>query len=51
MMKEINNFNEQERQAYVPASVKMIEVTAHGVLCASGENSTGFGDYNNGGSF
>ncbi len=50
-MKEIKKFNEQERQGYVPASVKVIEVTVHGVLCASGENSTGFGDYNEGGSF
>ena len=50
-MKEIKKFNEQERRAYVPASVKVIEVTAQKVLCASGDNSTGFGDYNNGGSF
>ena len=51
-MKEIKNFNEQERRAYVPASVKVIEVTAQKVLCASGENSTGFGgDYSNGGSY
>ena len=50
-MKEIKKFNEQERQSYVPASVKVIEVTSQKVLCASGENSTGFGDYNNGGSF
>ena len=39
MMKEIKNFNEQERQAYVPASVKVIEVTAQKVLCQSTPNS------------
>ena len=34
-MKEIKNFNEQERRAYVPASVKVIEVTAQKVMCTS----------------
>ena len=51
-MKEIKNLQTQERQAYVPASMKVIEVTARGVLCSSGENTTGFGDdFNDGGSF
>ena len=35
MMKEIKKFNEQERQSYVPASVKLIEVTAQKVMCTS----------------
>ena len=34
-MKEIKKSKEQERQAYVPASVKVIEVTARKVLCVS----------------
>ena len=34
-MKEIKKFNEQERQSYVPASVKVIEVTAQKVMCTS----------------
>ena len=38
-MKEIKNFNERERQAYVPASVKVINVTAQKVLCQSTPNS------------
>ena len=50
-MKEIKNLQTQERQAYVPASVKVIEVTAQKVLCVNGENSTGFGSYNDGGSY
>ena len=50
-MKKIKKFNEQERQSYVPASVRVIEVTAQKVLCVSGENSTGFGNYNDGGSY
>ena len=41
MKQDIKNNELQESQAYVPASVKVIEVTAHRVLCASGgtENS------------
>lgn len=39
MKKDIKNFNEQERQGYVPASVKVIEVTAQKVLCGSNPNS------------
>lgn len=34
-MKEIKNFNELERQKYVPASVKVINVTAQKVMCTS----------------
>ena len=42
MKKEIKNKEPQERQAYVPASVKVIEVTAQRVICQSGgtENSS-----------
>ena len=39
-MKEIKNLQTQERQAYVPASVKVINVTAQKVLCQSTPNST-----------
>ena len=41
MKQDIKNKEPQERQAYVPASVKVIEVTAQKVLCQSG------GTYNN----
>ena len=34
-MKEIKNFNERERQKYVPASVKVIGVAARRVICTS----------------
>ena len=37
MKQEIKNHELQERQAYVPASVKVIEVTAQRVLCGSNE--------------
>ena len=42
MKQEINNNELRERQAYVPASVKVINVTAQKVLCISGgtENSS-----------
>lgn len=40
MKNEIKNKEPQERQAYVTASVKVIEVTAQKVLCQSG------GEYN-----
>ena len=40
MKNEIKSKELQERQAYVPASVKVIEVTAQKVLCQSG------GEYN-----
>mgnify|MGYP003330432959 CR=1 FL=1 len=35
-MEKIKNFNEQERQTYVPARVKVIEFTAQRVICTSG---------------
>lgn len=38
-MKEIKKFNERERQKYVPASVRVINVTAQKVLCQSTPNS------------
>lgn len=38
-MEQIKKFNEQERQKYVPASVKVINVTAQKVLCQSTPNS------------
>ena len=41
MKRDIKKNELQERQAYVPASVKVIEVTAQKVLCQSG------GTYNN----
>ena len=34
-MKVIKPQNAQERKAYIPAGVKVIEVTAHRVLCQS----------------
>ena len=34
-MEQIKKFNEQERQSYVPASVKVINVTAQRVMCTS----------------
>ena len=37
MKQDIKNKEPQERQAYVPASVKVIEVTAQRVLCGSNE--------------
>lgn len=40
MKHEINNIGKQERQAYVPASVKVIEVTAQRVMCTSTLNGT-----------
>ena len=35
MKQDIKNNEPQERQAYVPASVKVINVTAQRVLCES----------------
>ena len=44
MKQDINRNNEpQERQEYVPASVKVIEVTTQGILCASGTGNDGYG--------
>ena len=37
MKENIKNNELRERQAYVPASVKVIEVTAQRVICTSGE--------------
>ena len=36
MKQDIKNNELRERQAYVPASVKVIEVTAQRVICTSG---------------
>ena len=36
MKNEIKNKEPQERQGYVPASVKVINVTAQRVICQSG---------------
>ena len=36
MTQDIKNKELQERQAYVPGSVKVIKVTLHGILCQSG---------------
>ena len=44
-MKETKNSNTQERQAYIPASVKVITTSVQRVICAS------FGNFNDGGSF
>ena len=38
MKQGIKNNELRERQAYVPASVKVIEVTSQRVLCGSEEN-------------
>ena len=43
MKQDIKNNELRERQAYVPANMKVIGVTVHGVLCASGSNE----DYTN----
>lgn len=36
MKQDIRNKEPQERQAYVPASVEVIEITVQKVLCQSG---------------
>ena len=46
-MKEIKNFNEQERQSYVPASVKVITTSVQRVICAS--DNEGYNDGNTSG--
>lgn len=38
MKQDIKNNEFRERQAYVPARVKVIEVTAQKVLCGSGND-------------
>ena len=40
MKQDIKNKEPQERQAYVPASVKVIEVTAQKVICTSGNTDS-----------
>lgn len=49
MKKDIKNNEPQERQAYVPASVEVIEVTAQRIICQSGNNEMGFEDLGDGG--
>lgn len=36
MKQDVRNKEPQERQTYVPASVKVIEITVQKVLCQSG---------------
>lgn len=45
MKQDIKNNEPQERQAYVPASVKVIEFTAQTIICTS------FDQFQNGGEF
>lgn len=40
MKQDIKNNYQRERQAYVPASVKVIEVAAQKVICQSVPNGT-----------
>ena len=40
MKQDIKNKDFRERKTYVPASVKVIEVTAQKVLCGSGNDLT-----------
>ena len=47
MKQEIKKFNEQERQEYVPASVKVIETSVQRVICAS--DNEGYNDGNTSG--
>ena len=47
MKQEIKNNEPQERQGYVPASVKVIEVTAQKVMCTS-SIPNGFDPYQDG---
>ena len=47
MKQEIKNNEPQERQSYVPASLKVIEVTAQKVMCTS-PIPNGFDPYNDG---
>ena len=47
MKNDIKNNEPQERQKYVPASVKVIEVTAQKVMCTS-PSPNGFDPYNDG---
>ena len=49
MKQDIKNKELQERKAYVPASVKVIEVTSQKVLCVSGDSLDQYpgNDWNN----
>ena len=49
MKNEIKNNELRERQAYVPASVEVIEVTAQRIICDSGNDEMGFQDLGDGG--
>ena len=49
MKQDIKNNELRERQAYVPASVKVIEVTAQRIICDSGNDKMGFQDLGDGG--
>ena len=46
-MEQIKKFNEQERQSYVPASVKVIENSVQRVICASGGGTQQYSPENN----
>ena len=47
-MKQVIKNNElRERQTYIPASVKVIEVTAQRVLCISGDTNEEYTNNNN----
>ena len=48
MKQEIQNRNRQERRTYVPATIKVIEVTAQRVMCTSTIDSTQNESYGNG---
>ena len=48
MKQEIKNNELQERQSYVPASVKVIEVAVQRVLCGSNPQPAGFDPYQDG---
>ena len=49
MKQDIKNNEPRERQAYVPACVKVIEVTAQRIICDSGNDKMGFQDLGDGG--
>lgn len=44
MKQDIKNNEQRERQGYVPASVKVINVTAQKVLCVSGDGTQQYGN-------
>ena len=47
-IEHINN-TQQRRQVYVPASIKVIEVTAQNIICQSGNVSMDWKDLGDGG--